>query len=612
MAVPSGLSQPSFTNILQSNIDDLRDLVACRICIRFMYEPFTTPCGHTFCYSCLRQWFDRDPAGYTRKTCPDCRAQVLHQPAPAYLIRDITQTFINTAVLLPPGETTEGHKKLQREEAELVEKDKANQGREGGLFKGHFRPLPRHLAPIHDDPDGVDRCPMCAWELEDGMCNSCGYTVLDEARGTYEDHFSLSEDYSASDVDGAASFHSDARSFSPATLQEILADDPGLDYDSTESANNTHRDRMERIHRRSGLPLPLSAHRRRQLAALSMSSPYESSDEDLPSDDSGSQGSLQDFMVDDMAVDHHSEAESHGSDVSSRYNSDLHGSGSEAPEHGDPTVDPHSGESSETTAVNTSFRRSRGRRIVTSSPRSNVDHSDSDYASTSSLRGDRSGAGFSPLQHTSEDGVSGNIPIQVDSDSDAPPVRRRTRRRPIVAPSVSSEEDEDEVRGSRRTRKRPTAASFMSSDEDADDTRGVNLSRPSTATASNNVPAPILVESSPPRLISSRRAASEHLLGPMEITRHRRRSSTRQPHISSSDEDVAARRLDIPERSVHRRAHSRSPAGPSSTSLRQTGEQRRERKRHKRQNRLRRQQEQASHDRNVPLRPPQQLAYIGV
>ncbi|KAL9013217.1 MAG: hypothetical protein Q9173_002074 [Seirophora scorigena] len=474
-------------------------------------------------------------------------------------IRDITQTFINTAVLLAPGETTEGHKKLQREEAELVEKDKANQGREGGLFKGHFRPLPRHLAPIHDGPDGVDRCPMCAWELEDGMCNSCGYTVLDDDHGTYEDHFSLSEDYSASDVDGAGSFHSDARSFSPATLEEILADDPGLDYDSMESANNTHRDRMERIHRRSGLPLPLSAHRRRQLAALSMSSPYESSDEDLPSDESGSQGSLQDFMVDDMAVDHHSDAESHDSDVSSRYNSDLHGSGSEAPEHGD-----------------------------------------------------QSGAGFSPLQHTSEDGVSENIPIQVDSDSDAPPVRRRTRRRPIVAPLVSSEEDEDEVRGSRRTRKRPTAASFMSSDEDADDARGVNLSRPSTATASNNVPAPIVVDSSPPRLSSSRRAQSEHLLGPTENTRHRRRSSTRQPHISSDDEDVAARRLDIPERSVHRRTLSRSPAGPSSTSLRQTGEQRRERKRHKRQNRLRRQQEQASHDRNDPLRPPQQLAYIGV
>lgn len=93
MAVPSDLSQPSFTNILQSNIDDLRDLVACRICIRFMYEPFTTPCGHTFCYSCLRQWFDRDPAGYTRKTCPDCRAQVLHQPAPAYLVRPSQMAF---------------------------------------------------------------------------------------------------------------------------------------------------------------------------------------------------------------------------------------------------------------------------------------------------------------------------------------------------------------------------------------------------------------------------------------------------------------------------------------------------------------------------------------
>ncbi|KAI4287437.1 MAG: hypothetical protein L6R35_003310 [Caloplaca aegaea] len=301
------------------------------------------------------------------------------------MIREITQTFIKTAVLLPPGETTEGHKKLQRDEAEIVEKDKTNQGRDGGLFKGCFRPHPRPLAPIRDGPDGVDRCPMCTWELEDGMCNSCGYTVLDDDHDTYGQQFLVGEDYHSSDDDDGGSFNSDADSFSAATLEEILlADEHGPNYISSGSDNDglvqRHRNRMRRIHQRSGLP-----HRRHQPHSLSMSSTYGVSEDDVPSDQSGSPGSLRDFMVDDMAMDHHSDADSDESNVSSQYSSDLHGSGSEAPEHRDPTDDPHSEESSDTTAVNTSFRRSRGRRVATSSPDSTADHSDSDHSSTSSL-----------------------------------------------------------------------------------------------------------------------------------------------------------------------------------------------------------------------------------
>lgn len=174
MAVNSGSSHQGLTNIFQKNIDDLRNLVACRICIRPMYEPYTTQCGHTFCYSCLRQWFDRD---HIKKTCPDCRAHVQNQPAPAFLVsllnrstfrspmliyaqvREITQTFINTAILLPAGETTEDHRKSQGEEAELVEKDKAAQVSGRGLFNGRFNGSARYIAPIRDALDGVDRCP---------------------------------------------------------------------------------------------------------------------------------------------------------------------------------------------------------------------------------------------------------------------------------------------------------------------------------------------------------------------------------------------------------------------------------------------------------------------
>lgn len=78
---------------------------------------------------------------------------------------------------MPAGETTEQHRRLQQEEAEIVELDKVNHTAGGeGLFKGRFRYFARARAPvIRDIQDGVDRCPHCSWELEEGECGTCGY-----------------------------------------------------------------------------------------------------------------------------------------------------------------------------------------------------------------------------------------------------------------------------------------------------------------------------------------------------------------------------------------------------------------------------------------------------
>lgn len=160
---------------LHTDLDAMRGLVTCKICVRLLYEPYALSCGHTYCYSCLRDWLVQ---GH-KKTCPDCRAAVTQQPTPNYIIRELVLVFVSRNELLPDGETSEEHHKFAKEEGEIVAVDRANTDpREGGLFKGRFNRKSRPLMlPIRDPGDGVDRCPQCHWELEDDYCNHCGISM---------------------------------------------------------------------------------------------------------------------------------------------------------------------------------------------------------------------------------------------------------------------------------------------------------------------------------------------------------------------------------------------------------------------------------------------------
>lgn len=72
----------------QKHIEDMRNLVLCKVCIKPLYEPYNLGCGHTYCYTCLASWFG-GANKRKRKTCPDCRAQVMAQPSPNYLVLDL-------------------------------------------------------------------------------------------------------------------------------------------------------------------------------------------------------------------------------------------------------------------------------------------------------------------------------------------------------------------------------------------------------------------------------------------------------------------------------------------------------------------------------------------
>ncbi|KAJ6103871.1 hypothetical protein N7486_004093 [Penicillium sp. IBT 16267x] len=193
----SGAESSGLVNTLQGHVDDIRSLIQCGICIRPLYEPFTLACGHTFCYSCLSSWF---AGGRSKRTCPDCRAPVKTQPAPAYLVRAVVQMFTTRAELLDTEETTAEHSKNHKEEIEKLDKDKANTDpQSGGLFGGLFTPKPPQLKPVIDIDDGIMRCPNCSWELEDGQnCAGCGYVYRPDSEGTYSNGSDLS---SGSDYD---------------------------------------------------------------------------------------------------------------------------------------------------------------------------------------------------------------------------------------------------------------------------------------------------------------------------------------------------------------------------------------------------------------------------
>jgi hypothetical protein len=198
------------------HMDDIRKLSLCQICIKPFYEPFILSCGHTYCYTCLTNWIGGDgPRRKKKKSCPDCRAKITTQPSPNYVLRDLVHMLINRAELLPEDESLIEHIEGKEAEAKALSDDRNGPG----LFKGVFAKsslLDRHdwRLGILDASDGVRRCPACNWELEDGLCNQCGYNPLE----TDDEDFSDMSDISIELQDGDS---------------EIDDDDHDDDFDAT-------------------------------------------------------------------------------------------------------------------------------------------------------------------------------------------------------------------------------------------------------------------------------------------------------------------------------------------------------------------------------------------
>ena len=107
--------------------------------------------------------------------------------------------FLTHTELLPEDETIEEHRAGKEAETKVVAADRAGPGLFKGLFHRDRFPLRglRGIIPaaaIVDAEDGVERCPVCAWELEDGECGHCGWNedVDDESFNSDEDDRDIS------------------------------------------------------------------------------------------------------------------------------------------------------------------------------------------------------------------------------------------------------------------------------------------------------------------------------------------------------------------------------------------------------------------------------------
>lgn len=200
--------------------------------------------------------------------------------------------FHNRAELLPEDETILEHDTGRAEESRALAADRSGRG----LFQGIFsRPrfnvvdralhLPVAAQRIWDEEDRVERCPNCTYELEDGLCNHCGWedhdlsdeeeSIGDVTEGTYE----------TDDMDSEPDHHH----YRVPNPHGIAIHTPGQPVTYLPWGFHDYRDD----------PRPLSAGHRSMTSHASVSI----SDDDEDDDDEDDNSEMDDFIDDDEDQD---------------------------------------------------------------------------------------------------------------------------------------------------------------------------------------------------------------------------------------------------------------------------------------------------------------------
>lgn len=188
--------------------------------------PFTTECGHSFCYDCLQSWFEN------KMNCPVCRREIENKPVLNIKLKEVSKNI--TDMLIETSEEPSARAALEKERTDSVkgyEYDAKHERLFGDLFKSALT--------LIDNSDGVPRCGNCHWEAHGSVCLHCGT----EFRIPREEAFyDLEGEFHAEEEDGNAAGSLDeydsADSFVDSRgLEEINGDLDSDDYDILSSDN---------------------------------------------------------------------------------------------------------------------------------------------------------------------------------------------------------------------------------------------------------------------------------------------------------------------------------------------------------------------------------------
>lgn len=145
------------------------DSAVCPVCHDYMFVPITTPCGHTYCYTCLKSWFTSDTTG-GKLNCPECRTTMTNIPT----LNSVMQNWVGYVFELLGNKKADDDRfktlnKTRLEDIEQYRRDKDA----GELFDNIFEQSAEAIAD--EDDDGIIRCSNCMWELEDdsNYCPRC-------------------------------------------------------------------------------------------------------------------------------------------------------------------------------------------------------------------------------------------------------------------------------------------------------------------------------------------------------------------------------------------------------------------------------------------------------
>ncbi|ODV69637.1 hypothetical protein HYPBUDRAFT_95687, partial [Hyphopichia burtonii NRRL Y-1933] len=142
-----------------SLLDSITDTLECAICSEIMHVPFLASCGHSFCYGCLKSWFEN------KVNCPTCRKDFEYAPVINLQLKQISKNIFQMMLELSK-EDTKPRLRHQTSMLEEYEDDFANKRLFGDAFKSTLT--------LIDRSDGVPRCGNCHWEAHGSSCLHCG------------------------------------------------------------------------------------------------------------------------------------------------------------------------------------------------------------------------------------------------------------------------------------------------------------------------------------------------------------------------------------------------------------------------------------------------------